>query len=207
MGDAPLREWRAHWRIWADRAVQFCVGAIPVGLVLLAYNLARFGSVFEFGYDRIVSQTNGASVLSEPWYTQGIESIAYIPRGLFTMFLRGPNYSDSFPYIQPSWAGASILLTMPILFFLGRALWRDRMIAAGWLGLSLPLLVDLMHGNPGYAQFGYRFFLDGLPFAWLLLALAVRRNGLTRGMKLAIITGIAIYGYALWCVSAGFMSS
>ena len=207
MADAPRREWRGHWKIWADRVAQFCIGAIPVGLGLLAYNLARFGSAFEFGYDRIVSQTNGASVLSEPWYTHGIESITYIPRGLFTMLLRGPNYSDAFPYVQPSWAGASILLTMPVLFFLGRATWHDRLIAIGWLGLTLPLLADLMHGNPGYAQFGYRFFLDGLPFAWLLLALVVRRHGLTTGMKGAIIAGIAVYGYAILCISAGFMSS
>jgi len=207
MGEDSWRDWRARGRAWFDRAFFFAGGAVPIGLFLLAYNIARFGTPWEFGYDRIVGMTNGASVLSESWYAKGIESITYIPRGLFTMFLRTFNYTDAFPWLQPSWAGASILLTMPVLFYLGRALFRDRLVFIGWLGMTLPLILDLMHGNPGYAQFGYRFFLDGLPFAWLLLAVVARRQGVTRGMKLAIEAGIFVYAYGLWCVAANFMTS
>jgi hypothetical protein len=64
-----------------------------------------------------------------------------------------------------------------------------------------------MHGLPGYAQFGYRFFLDGLPFAWLLLALVVARYGLTIRMRLALLVGIAVNAYSLWAVTTGFVSS
>ena len=197
----------SQWRIWSRRMVWFVVGAIPVGLALLAYNFARFGTLFEFGYNRIVSMTDGSSVLSESWYQNGIVSVTYLARGLFTMLLRGFDFNETFPWVQPTWAGTSILLTMPVLFYLGKALWRDRLIFAGWIGMSLPLALDLMHGNPGYAQFGYRFFLDGMPFAWLLLALVVRRQDMTRGMMLAIIAGVAINAYGVWCVTTGFVTS
>jgi hypothetical protein len=95
---------------------------------------------------------------------------------------------------------------MPFLVYLGRAVWKSPLIFVGWLGL-LPLVMDLMHGNPGYAQFGYRFILDGMPFIWMLLAMVVARNGLTRGFVAAVGVGIFVNAYGLACISAGFMGS
>jgi hypothetical protein len=180
------------------------LGALLVGIWLALFNAARFGSPMEFGYD-LIRGPDGTSVLSEPWYSQGIVSPFYLPRGLFTMLLRGWDFNDRFPWVQPNWAGCSIFYTTPILIFLARARWRDPLVLAGWLGLVLPVALDLMHGNPGYAQFGYRFILDGLPFAWLLLGLVVARNGLTRGLVAAAIVGIAINFYGLACISADFV--
>ncbi len=182
------------------------LGAIPVGILLLAYNVARFGTPFEFGYARIVGP-DGSPVTAEAWYTNGIVSPAYLPRGLYTMLLRGVDFVEEAPWLRPSQSGLSILVTMPILLWLGRATWRSRLVLAGWLGLALPLLLDLMHGLPGYAQFGYRFFLDGLPFAWLLLALVVGRYGLTVAMRVALLVGVAVNVYGLWATTTGFVSS
>jgi len=180
------------------------LGALTVGIWLAWFNVTRFGSPTEFGYDLIRGQ-DGSSVLSEPWYANGIVSPLYLARGLYTMFLRGWEFNEAFPWVQPTWAGCSVLLTTPILLFLTRCRWRDPLVLAGWLGLALPVTLDLMHGNPGYAQFGYRFILDGLPFAWLLLGLLVARNGLTRGLVAAVIVGTAVNAYGLACISAGFV--
>ena len=195
-----------YWRFGGPRAVvSLVVGAASIGLCLAWYNWARFGSPTEFGYD-LITGPNGEKVLDEPWYSQGIESPFYIARGLYTMFLRGFEFDEAFPWLKPSWAGTSVLLTMPFLVYLGRAVWKSPLILAGWLGL-LPLVMDLMHGNPGFAQFGYRFILDGMPFIWMLLAMVVVRNGLTRGFVAAVAVGILVNSYGLACIAAGFMIS
>ena len=36
------------------------------------------------------------------------------------------------------------------------------------------MLPNLMHGNPGFAQIGYRFIVDALPMLWILLAITFR---------------------------------
>jgi hypothetical protein len=188
---------------WAGIA-SLTLGALLVGIWLALFNVVRFGSPLEFGYD-LIRGPDGSSVLSEAWYSQGIVSPFYLARGLFTMVLRGWDFNENFPWAQPNWAGCSIFFTTPILVFLARARWRDPLVLAGWLGLVLPVTLDLMHGNPGYAQFGYRFILDGLPFAWLLLGLVVARRGLSRGMVAAVAAGAAINVYGLACLSAGFV--
>jgi hypothetical protein len=189
---------------WAG-LVTLALGAGAIGVWLAFFNVSRFGSPTEFGYD-LIKGPQGQSVLSESWYTHGIVSPLYLARGLFAMLLRGWDFNDNFPWVEPSWAGCSILYTTPILVYLLRARWRDPLILAGWLGLVLPVTLDLMHGNPGFAQFGYRFILDGLPFAWLLLGLVVLRNGLTRGQVIAVAVGVAVNAYGQACIAAGFVS-
>ncbi|HYL40338.1 MAG TPA: hypothetical protein VET90_03425, partial [Candidatus Binatus sp.] len=67
---------------------------VVIGLALAAYNAARFGSPFEFGYGLIVSGTDQQTgcipstctyPTSEWWFSAGIESISYIPRSLQKM--------------------------------------------------------------------------------------------------------------------------
>jgi hypothetical protein len=224
VGPAPagsrsaLRDRMAVWRSAARPALEdiirradaaaiasLMLGAILVGIWLALFNLYRFGSPLEFGYD-LIRGPNGDSVLSEPWYSNGIVSPLYLPRGLFTMLLRGWDFNENFPWVEPNWAGCSIVFTTPIIVFLARARWRDPLVVAGWLGLVLPVGLDLMHGNPGFAQFGYRFILDGLPFAWLLLGIVVVRTGLTRGMVAAVVVGAAINAYGLACIAADFVT-
>ena len=123
------------------------------------------------------------------------------------MLLRGWEFNDAFPWVEPPWAGCSILFTTPILFFLTRVTRGGALVLAGWIGLVLSVTLDLMHGNPGYAQFGYRFILDGMPFIWLLLAMVVVRNGLTRGFVAAVALGVLVNSYGLACIAAGFITT
>jgi hypothetical protein len=195
-----------YWKFGGPRAlVSLAIGAASIGLFLAWFNWARFGSPTEFGYD-LITGPNGEKVLDEPWYSQGIESPFYIARGLYTMLLRSFEFDEAFPWLKPSWAGTSVLLTMPFLVYLGRATWKSPLILVGWLGL-LPLALDLMHGNPGFAQFGYRFILDGMPFIWMLLALVVARNGLTRGFVTAVVAGVVVNVYGMVCIATGFITT
>jgi hypothetical protein len=55
----------------------------------------------------------------------------------------------------------------------------------------LVLVPDLLHGNPGFAQVGYRFILDALPLLWLLLGLAFR-TGMSRAAAVALSAGVIV---------------
>ena len=167
--------------------------AVPA-LLVAAYNLARFGSPFEFGYQLI------PGVLDEPWYAQGLLSIDDIPRHLHVMFVRGFDFVDAFPWFRPNWSGASLLLTTPILLWLVKARSRVPLIGYGWIAVVLCLIPDVLHGAPGFAQFGYRFILDVLPIMLLMLGW-VFRNGISVEARAAILIGIAVNAYGVWAVT------
>jgi hypothetical protein len=53
----------------------------------------------------------------------------------------------------------------------------------------LVMLPNLMHGNPGFAQVGYRFIVDAMPMLWLMLGLAFRTS-MSRAAGVALGFGI-----------------
>lgn len=186
---------------WLYRAgtARFALGAAPIAGILAGYNVARFGSPVDFGLGRIMGGDPPKSVLDEPWYRHGIFALDYLPRGLHTMLLRSFDVVDDPPWFRPNWMGTSVLLTMPALAWLHRA--RDRALIVPWLAVGLVLVPDLLHGNPGFVQFGYRFICDALPILWWLLAWVVVRRGLTLGLRAALIAGIVVNTYgivAIW---------
>jgi hypothetical protein len=173
--------------------------ALPMLLVAL-YNLARFASPFEFGYG-LIQDEKGGSVLDEWWYAEGIVSLSYLPNGLYTMLLSGLETTSclvtragcvfryEFPWVYGNPAGASVLLTMPILWWVVEA--RGRLAVVAAISAVLVMLPNLMHGNPGFAQIGYRFILDALPILWLMLGLAFRHS-MPRAAAVALAAGALI---------------
>ena len=97
--------------------------------IVAGYNLARFGDAFEFGYG-LIADVDGNRVLDESWYPHGIDSIWYIPQGLQVMLLKGVEWRDELPWILPGWGGTSILLTMPILWWVFEARGRLALVTA-----------------------------------------------------------------------------
>jgi hypothetical protein len=175
--------------------LQLLVGLAVPALLVAAYNMARFGEPLEFGYG-LIRNVDGESVLDEPWYQHGIVSWRYIPGGLYAMLFRGLEWQDTFPWVVPGYIGASVLLTMPILWWVFEA--RGRIALVAGISAALILLPDLAHGNPGFAQLGYRYIVDALPVLWLMLGLAFRER-LTRAASVAMVAG----GALMWwlCIS------
>ena len=181
---------------------QQVIATVDVGLGMLgpavgiaAYNLVRFGSPLEFGYGLITSRS-GESVLDEPWYSHGLLSPLYLPRGLFAMLGRQWDFVDEFPWLHPTWAGQAVTFTMPLVLWVIWARLRDPLVAYALGSAALILLVDLVHGETGYAQFGYRFVVDALPIIWLVLATVLKR-GVGRGAAIAGVLGILAFSYGL----------
>lgn len=169
---------------------QFVLGTVPVAVAIAGYNAARFGSPLDFGYARIPSGTDKL-VTDEPWYNHGLESVLYIPNGLNTMLFSGFS-------IRPSWAGASLALTAPFLFWSITA--RGRLAIVAGISAVLVLLVDLMHGNSGFAQFGYRFVLDAAPILVLLIGLGARER-LPLGLRPAVVFGALFTLWGVWAIN------
>jgi hypothetical protein len=189
--------WRPH-RSWL--AVLAGV-ALPAAAVAW-YNVARFGSPFDFGYARIPSGEDGL-VTDEPWFRDGLLSVTYIPRHLQVILLSGFDVVAQAPYLRPSLSGASLVLTAPFLF-LG-VLARGRWVGLLWLGVGLVMLPNLMHGSWGFAQFGYRFALDAVPLLLLLVGRAYR-DRTDPILVTLVVVGAAVHAYGIWVINVlGFV--
>jgi hypothetical protein len=201
---AALYAWRPSdgWRLRSEHAWLLAgVGAVSIGLA--AYNVARFGSPIDFGYAHIPSGESGI-ITDEPWFSEGLLSISYIPRHLKVIFLDGFQVVAEPPFLRPSLSGMSLVLTAPFLFLAVFA--RGRLVLALWLSVLLVMLPDLMWGSWGFAQFGYRRILDVVPLLLLLLGLAYRDrvDWLARAL---IVVGIVVHAYGMWAINVlGFVA-
>jgi hypothetical protein len=195
------RHGRVTWS-FDRRHLQLLAGVAAIALPLAVYNVARFGSPFDFGYAHIPSGETGL-ITDEPWFSEGLMSPSYIPRHLKVMFIDTFHLVEQPPFLQPSLSGASLVVTAPFLF--GALLARGPLVGWLWLGVGLVMLPDLMWGSWGFAQFGYRRILDAMPLLLMLLGIAFRdRIGwLWRG---AIIVGVAVHAYGIWVINVlGFV--
>jgi hypothetical protein len=168
--------------------------AIPMalGIATLAYNYARFGSVFDFGYARI------PGVLEEPWYQHGIFSIYAIPGNIHAMLLETWRRVERFPYLVPTGFGGSIFLSSPYLIYLFRRGSRDATLKTlSWCAIGLLTLVLWCHGNPGGWQFSYRYAIELFP--WIFLILLENSPKRVTPMEIVLlIASIAINSYGTY---------
>jgi hypothetical protein len=142
----------------------FLVAPFVLGVWTLAYNYARFSSIFDFGYARI------PGVLEEPWFRHGIWSIYAIPLNARQMLIEPWIIRDHYPYLVPTGFGGSIFLSSPFLFLLFRKGARDpKLKLVCWGAIIAMTLVLWCHGNPGGWQFSYRYAMVLLPWMFFVL--------------------------------------
>jgi hypothetical protein len=161
--DRPLRarvwQWlRENWRAFTD----FMLAPVALGILTAAYNFARFGSFFDFGYTRI------PNLLNEPWYKHGLFSLYAIPWNAHKMLFAGFRDQSTFPYLRPDAFGASIFLSSPFLFLLFREGGKYKRVC--WIVIAVLTFLLWIHGNPGGWQFSYRYAIVLLPWMFLIVA-------------------------------------
>jgi hypothetical protein len=172
------------WRGW----LLLILGFLPSLLFFFWYNWARFGSVLESGY--------GLATLPpflETLRQQGLFSTVHIRMNLEYLFTKLPRFTAEFPWFQPDGLGMSVFFTSPGLLLAVRAPWRD---PRSWILLITAVLVlipTLLYYGGGWLQYGYRYFLDSIPFIWALVAMGVVHRGpFTWWMRLLIWFGVLI---------------
>jgi 4-amino-4-deoxy-L-arabinose transferase-like glycosyltransferase len=157
---------------WKPRVKQAALFALGLGILVTVYelyNFSRWGVFSDLGYTLI------PGLAEDPYYTQGIFNLSYIPRHVYAIFFQGPILLNDFPYFQPSWMGLGLFFTTPAFIYVFKGSWnRLRIYAALAVLCILPVL--LTHGTVGFTQFGYRFSLDFTPFLILLAAKGMRDN-------------------------------
>ncbi len=189
---ATGRTWIQHrtpWRRW----LVFGAAVFPSIAFFFVYNALRFGSPLESGY--------GLATLPEFLERQraiGLFSLAHVPANLDYFLLHLPRVVEEPPYLLPDGLGLSVLITSPGLLLAIRADWRDirvRLLAAAGV---LVLIPTLLYYGGGWFQFGYRYFLDSVPFAIALCGLAVVHRGeLGPGWKILIAFGTLVMALSI----------
>ncbi len=205
---------RDRLRRWDDRLVSFAVVTGPfacIVLLLLAYNYARFNSVFEFGQRYALAGIDQSR--------ESLLSFSLIGPGLLHYLFQPIRLSFAFPFVAltPSWPNpdghvvnlaniqvellGGILVTTPILLFLFAAPWALRrfpqaefrhvvyvLVATGG-GVLLSLAMAIGITMRYEVDFSTILLLAGL-LIWLVLS---QHN--TIGRPIAII-GAALLVYA-----------
>ncbi len=164
-------------------------------LALLSYNAARFDHPLDFGYAR---QRVDASLLDD-LHRVGQFSLDHVPRNLHLMLFGPPRWSPPPWYPLPDDRGMSVLLTSPALFLLALARRRDPLARGAWTSIGLVLIPLLLYYNTGWRQFGYRFSLDFMIPALVLLSTGLGpRAGWS--MRIAVLAGILMnaWGVVWW---------
>jgi hypothetical protein len=183
-GDDLWEPRRWPWRSW----VALAVGVLPSIVFFFWYNDARFGSPFESGY---------ALATLPPWLEEqrklGLFSIAHIPMNLDYFLLHLPRLIPDPPFFKPDGLGMSVFLTSPGLLFAVRADWRQP--RTWWLaGAAIAVLIPtLLYYGGGWLQYGYRYFLDSVPFVMALCgSAAATRGGVSTGWRALIAFGTLV---------------
>jgi hypothetical protein len=171
LAEAPL-PWLARpqvpWRRWT----WLTLGVLPSLVGFFVYNQVRFGTPFESGY--ALATLPG---FLEVQRARGLFSLAHIPMNLDYFLVHLPFVIPEFPFLRPDGLGLSVLITSPGLLFAIRADWRDP--RAWWLlGAALLVLIPtLLYYGGGWLQYGYRYFLDSVPFVIALGGMAAVHEG------------------------------
>lgn len=184
VGGYVARARRIPWRAWTWLAV----GVLPsIGFFFL-YNQLRFGSPLESGY-----ALAGLPPFLEDLRRQGLFSVSHVGMNIDYLFLHLPTVIDGFPFIRPDGLGMSIFVTSPGLFYALRADWRR---STTWLlfGTTVAVLVPtLLYYGGGWFQYGYRYFLDSVPFAMALCGSAAAYRGrIGAGWLVLIAFGVVV---------------
>jgi hypothetical protein len=156
------------WRSWAWLGL----GVLPSLAFFFLYNQARFGSVLESGY----------ALATLPGWLEarrrlGLFALDHVSTNLDYLFVHLPRLIPDFPFFKPDGLGMSVFLTSPGLLYAVRADWGNR---RAWLllGATLAVLIPtLLYYGGGWLQFGYRYFLDSIPFVIALCGMAAAWRG------------------------------
>jgi hypothetical protein len=175
---------RIPWRQWT----LLSLGFLPSLVAFFAYNQVRFGTPFESGYALATLPP-----FLEAQRERGLFSIVHIPMNLDYFLVHLPRPITTPPFFQPDGLGMSVLLTSPGLLYALLADWRRP--RTWWLaGATIAVLIPtLLYYGGGWLQYGYRYFLDSVPFVMGLCGIAAMRHGaITTGWKILIAVGVVV---------------
>lgn len=180
-------------REWLLNAGRFCAGLAPFGVLILAYNAARFGDPLDSGYAAVYETYVNSDIpynyLRANFPDAGhfsLFDVRNIPLHIHALFMLAPEYHADWSIFRPSPYGLSVLFTSPAFvyaFFVRR---KTALKSACWLAIGLVSIPLFLHYSQGWAQYGYRFLLDFAPFLLILTAFGFDDNDSAGSRRLQI---------------------
>lgn len=149
------------------RLRSFCLTLIPIALLWVVYNEARWHLPYDIGYTAYYLQTDGRGIGS-PF------SLRYLGYEFYSFFIAPPEFTRAFPYVVPSFHGTALTWTSPALALAFLARRPLRWVIALWIATVLTAAPDFLYFANGTSQFGMRHALDFEPFLFLLMLLAAQ---------------------------------
>ncbi|MDP9310640.1 MAG: hypothetical protein M3R24_07080 [Chloroflexota bacterium] len=180
----------AQWASWAFLSLAPLVLCVAL---MLWYNHARFNNPFDFGY----LQQNIKDELLADLRMYGQFDLHYVPHNLWVMLLAGPAWDAAEYRMIPTIDGMSIFHTTPALVYVFNAVHRSIVVLGAWVAWGLLLIPLLTYYNTGWWQFGYRFSLDFMTPALVLLAFSAGSRVGWR-MQLLILIGVLMNAWGVW---------
>jgi len=216
---------------WLRRGWSAALGAaIPIA-ALLIYNIVSTGHIFNPAYDYLYHLEAGFYTALNYNPAWGIEDPRYLAQNVGIMLFSTPAFAPDVvpsalgggqalctqpgavrtlfdaacPIALPRDIGMSVLLTSPAYLLVAgaaRRYGRSRLVSGAFLVVAIIAIVNLMHFSQGWVQFGYRFSLDFLPWALLLVAIGLDRlrssAAVAAGMALvAVSVAVNLWGVVM----------
>lgn len=173
------------------RLGSFCAMLVPVGILWVLYNEARWGTLNDIGYSAWYHLDQVGMPTGSPF------RLEYLPNQLWSFFAQLPTLLPSFPWLRPEYSGVALTWTSPALLLAFCARSPVRWVLALWVAAVLVAIPNFLYYVNGFAQFGMRHALDFEPFLVALMMLAVRERVPAWG-KVLIVYSIVVGVWGCW---------
>lgn len=149
------------------------VPVITACVLLGSYNYIRFNNPLETGYNHHIKEPYPLSKN----YEFGRTNLIHLPANLYAFLVKPPEpilyYKDGFvfkfPYLKADPWGMAIWFTSPLFLLLVFRFRKNKYFKSSLLATLAIVVPIFTYYSVGFAQFGYRWTLDFLPFLFLLL--------------------------------------
>jgi hypothetical protein len=217
---------------WLRRGWSAALGAAVPITALLVYNIVSTGHIFNPAYDYLYHLEAGFYTALNYNPAWGIEDPRYLMQNIGIMLFSTPAiapdvvpsalgggealcthagavrtlFDAACPIALPRDIGMSVILTSPAYLLIAgvaRRYGRSRLVSGAFVAVAIVAIVNVMHFSQGWVQFGYRFSLDFLPWALVLIAIGLER--LRSAAAVAVGWGLIAVSVAvnLWGVVMG----
>ncbi|MGC9990890.1 MAG: hypothetical protein ABSD52_00665 [Candidatus Cybelea sp.] len=175
------------------RAISFIAVLIPIAILWILYNEARWGTWSDIGYTAWYHQDQVGMPTGSPF------RVEYLPYQLWSFFVQLPTLLPGFPWLRPEFSGVALTWTSPALLLAFFARSPARWVLALWAAAVLVAIPNFLYYVNGFAQFGMRHALDFEPFLVALMMLAVRQRMPIWGKALvAYSIAVGLWGCWYW---------
>lgn len=169
----------------------FLIGFVPLFILYVAYNEARWGTPNDIGYTVWYHQDQVGEPTGPPF------KLEYLPFNLYSFFLMPYQFFGNFPWLKPTAMGVALTFTSPALLLAFVADARTREALVWWSATILTFVPSLLYYVNGFEQFGMRHSLDFLPFVLPLVARGLQRFPAVLSYGL-IAVSVASNAYGVW---------